>query len=87
MNISTSSPSSTNFYQPADTFFQNNLPTGLTFDDLSMATLYSESCRARCVLFGNKFDKSSLSVSDRTPEYSDFSLRNLFTVKTMTYSR
>jgi IMP dehydrogenase len=42
MNASASSSSSTNFYQPADTFFQNNLPTGLTFDDLSLATLYSE---------------------------------------------
>lgn len=26
------------FYPPADVFFENNLPTGLTFDDLTLAT-------------------------------------------------
>lgn len=30
------------FYQPADRFFAANLPTGLTYDDVSLATLYSE---------------------------------------------
>ena len=30
------------YYQSADQFFQNNLPVGLTYDDLSLATLYSE---------------------------------------------
>ena len=30
------------FYQPADTFFRANSPTALTFDDVSLATLYSE---------------------------------------------
>ncbi|NQY32216.1 MAG: IMP dehydrogenase [Coraliomargarita sp.] len=30
------------FYQPADSFFAGNLPTGLTYDDVSLATLYSE---------------------------------------------
>ena len=29
------------FYQPADAFFRSNLPTALTFDDVSLATLYS----------------------------------------------
>ncbi len=30
------------FYLPADAFFRASLPTGLTFDDVSLATLYSE---------------------------------------------
>uniref|UniRef100_UPI00404AA7C6 IMP dehydrogenase n=1 Tax=Cephaloticoccus sp. TaxID=1985742 RepID=UPI00404AA7C6 len=29
------------FYLPADAFFRANLPSGLTFDDVSLATLYS----------------------------------------------
>ena len=28
------------FYLPADAFFRANLPSGLTFDDVSLATLY-----------------------------------------------
>src|SRR5688500_20389960 len=30
------------FYLPADAFCRSNLPTALTFDDVSLATLYSE---------------------------------------------
>jgi len=30
------------FYLPADAFFRANQPTALTFDDVSLATLYSE---------------------------------------------
>lgn len=30
------------YYQSADQFFLNNLPVGLTYDDLSLATLYSD---------------------------------------------
>src|SRR5690606_17801838 len=30
------------FYLPADAFFRANRPVGLTFDDVSLATLYSE---------------------------------------------
>lgn len=30
------------FYQAADTFFPTNCPNGLTYDDVSLATLYSE---------------------------------------------
>ncbi|MEC8219276.1 MAG: IMP dehydrogenase, partial [Verrucomicrobiota bacterium] len=30
------------YYQSADLFFLNNLPVGLTYDDISLATLYSE---------------------------------------------
>ena len=33
---------SNSFFQPAETFFQQAIPFGLTFDDLSLATLYSE---------------------------------------------
>ena len=31
-----------NYYQSADLFFLNNLPVGLTYDDVSLATLYSD---------------------------------------------
>jgi len=30
------------YYQSADQFFLNNLPVGLTYDDISLATLYSD---------------------------------------------
>ena len=30
------------YYQSADLFFLNNLPVGLTYDDISLATLYSD---------------------------------------------
>ena len=30
------------FYQPANQFFESNLPMGLTYDDVSLATLYSD---------------------------------------------
>ena len=32
----------TRFYQDAETFFSANIPYGLTYDDVSLATLYSE---------------------------------------------
>src|ERR1700691_6649114 len=32
----------TQFYLPADEFFRANIPMALTFDDVSLATLYSE---------------------------------------------
>jgi IMP dehydrogenase len=35
-------PADAEFFLPADSFFRANLPTGLTFDDVSLATLYSE---------------------------------------------
>ncbi len=42
--VATSSASALDaeFYQPADAFFRSNLPTALTFDDVSLATLYSD---------------------------------------------
>jgi IMP dehydrogenase len=41
--VATSSPSSfdAEFYQPADMFFAANRPVGLTFDDVSLATRFS----------------------------------------------
>jgi IMP dehydrogenase len=35
-------PADAEFYLPADAFFRANLPTALTFDDVSLATLYSD---------------------------------------------
>jgi IMP dehydrogenase len=42
--VATPAPASSDadFYLPADAFFRANLPTALTFDDVSLATLYSE---------------------------------------------
>lgn len=37
-----SHPADAAFYLPADAFFRANRPTALTFDDVSLATLYSE---------------------------------------------
>ena len=37
-----STPSDADFYLPADAFFRASVPTALTFDDVSLATLYSE---------------------------------------------
>src|SRR4051812_8862527 len=39
---SASSSAHSEFYLPAGAFFRANLPTALTFDDVSLATLYSE---------------------------------------------
>ena len=38
----TSTRDDAEFYLPADAFFRASLPTALTFDDVSLATLYSE---------------------------------------------
>lgn len=40
--VATPSAADAQFYLPADAFFRANLPTALTFDDVSLATLYSE---------------------------------------------
>ncbi|MBP6506601.1 MAG: IMP dehydrogenase [Opitutaceae bacterium] len=37
-----SHPADNEFYLPAEAFFRASLPTALTFDDVSLATLYSE---------------------------------------------
>jgi len=39
---STNDPADSAFYLPADAFFPASVPTALTFDDVSLATLYSE---------------------------------------------
>src|ERR1035438_8018412 len=36
------STADTQFYLPADKFFRASVPTALTFDDVTLATLYSE---------------------------------------------
>jgi len=38
------------YYLPAETFFSNNLPVGLTYDDISLATLYSDVLPRQTVL-------------------------------------
>jgi IMP dehydrogenase len=38
----TATAADADFYLPAEEFFRANLPTALTFDDVSLATLYSE---------------------------------------------
>ena len=35
-------PRDAEYYLPAEEFFQQNAPTGLTYDDISLATRYSE---------------------------------------------
>jgi IMP dehydrogenase len=42
LSASPSASADADFYLPADAFFRANLPTALTFDDVSLATLYSE---------------------------------------------
>ena len=49
------------FYLPADAFFRANLPTALTFDDVSLATLYSD------ILPKNADTATALSDSLRLP--------------------
>lgn len=41
-SLSAAAAADADFYLPADAFFRANLPTALTFDDVSLATLYSE---------------------------------------------
>ena len=41
-SASSSASADAEFYLPADTFFRANAPTALTFDDVSLATLYSD---------------------------------------------
>lgn len=62
MNASTAPSQTKDFYQPADTFFQNNLPSGLTFDDLSLATLYSEVLPRQTSLTTHLSDSLELSI-------------------------
>jgi IMP dehydrogenase len=49
------------FYLPADAFFRANRPTALTFDDVSLATLYSD------ILPKNADTATDLSASLRLP--------------------
>lgn len=40
--MSSAAASDAEYYLPADAFFRANIPTALTFDDVSLATLYSD---------------------------------------------
>jgi IMP dehydrogenase len=61
--VATSSAGATDaeFYQPADAFFRANRPVALTFDDVSLATLYSD------ILPKDADTSTSLSPSLRLP--------------------
>lgn len=62
MNAPESLHAYTDFYQPADVFFPKNLPTGLTFDDLSLATLYSEVLPSQTTLTTRLSNSLELSI-------------------------
>jgi IMP dehydrogenase len=55
-------PSLEDFYQSADKFFYNNLPTGLTYDDISLATLYSEVLPRQTILATRLSDALELQI-------------------------
>jgi IMP dehydrogenase len=55
-------PSLEDFYQSADKFFYNNLPTGLTYDDISLATLYSEVLPRQTLLATRLSDALELQI-------------------------
>jgi len=50
------------FYQPADTFFPQNAPFGLTYDDVSLATQYSEVLPRAAVLETHLSDSVQLHI-------------------------
>jgi len=51
-----------NFYQPADSFFSANAKIGLTFDDITLATLYSEILPRDTQLDSRLTDKLQLNI-------------------------
>lgn len=51
-----------NFYLPAATFFLNNAPFGLTYDDVSLATCYSEILPRETVLDTQLSDSVHLNI-------------------------
>lgn len=55
-------PSLEDFYLSADKFFYNNLPTGLTYDDISLATLYSEVLPRQTLLATRLSDTLQLQI-------------------------
>lgn len=50
------------FYQSADLFFLNNLSVGLTYDDISLATLYSEVLPRQTTLVTSLSDSLELQI-------------------------
>jgi IMP dehydrogenase len=59
--LDASATADADFYLPADAFFRANRPVGLTFDDVSLATLYSD------ILPKDADTATSLSASLRLP--------------------
>lgn len=55
-------PAIEDFYQTADVFFGNNLPVGLTYDDVSLATLYSDVLPKQTNLATRLSDKLELQI-------------------------
>ncbi len=51
-----------NFYVNADQFFQSNLPVGLTYDDVSLATLYSDVLPRQTNLATNLSEQLQLHI-------------------------
>ncbi|MCZ6671832.1 MAG: IMP dehydrogenase [Verrucomicrobia bacterium] len=50
------------YYLPADQFFQQNAPTGLTYDDVSLATRYSEILPRQATLETQLSDRLTLQI-------------------------
>ncbi|PDH31104.1 MAG: malate dehydrogenase [Puniceicoccaceae bacterium MED-G30] len=50
------------FYLPANEFFPANLPTGLTYDDISLATLYSETLPSQTSLVTRLSESLELQI-------------------------
>ena len=50
------------YYLPAEAFFQRNLPVGLTYDDISLATLYSEVLPRQTNLTTRLSDRLELQI-------------------------
>ena len=50
------------FYQPADTFFSQNAPFGLTYDDVTLATRYSDVLPRETVLETRLSDSVHLHI-------------------------
>ena len=50
------------YYQSADLFFLNNLPVGLTYDDVSLATLYSDVLPRQTTLATRLSDSLELQI-------------------------
>ena len=55
-------PLDAEYYLPAEEFFQQNAPTGLTYDDISLATRYSEVLPSQANLETRLSDNLTLQI-------------------------